>query len=215
MTDHAANLQQLRRLASGPSERRAARISVGHLFSRPCSSLVFLLAAAVLMLGPAVWGGQEDSVAEYELKAAILYNLPKFVEWPSDAYPDSQAPTVLCILGRDPFGSALASLVDRKVSTNRPILVRHLRETDPIDGCHVLFVSSSERRMVTQVFASVKGASVLTVGEMDQFAARGGIIQFALQEKEVHFEINRDAASREGLKISSRLLALGKVVSSH
>jgi hypothetical protein len=35
---------------------------------------------------------QENAVGEYELKAAILYNLTNFVEWPASAYPDSSAP---------------------------------------------------------------------------------------------------------------------------
>jgi uncharacterized protein DUF4154 len=47
---------------------------------------------------------------------------------------------------------------------------------------------------------------------MGQFAARGGIVQFSLEEKQVHFEINLEAASRANLKISSRLLALARIM---
>lgn len=56
-------------------------------------------------------------------------------------------------------------------------------------------------------------ANVLTVGETDQFAAHGGVIQLILRDKQVRFEINVDAASQEGLKISSKLLALARIVS--
>ena len=42
---------------------------------------------------------------------------------------------------------------------------------------------------------------MLTVGEMSQFAVHGGVIQFTLEEKQVHFEMNLDAAPRMELKI--------------
>ena len=47
---------------------------------------------------------------------------------------------------------------------------------------------------------------------MTQFAARGGIIQFAIEDQHVRFDINLEAASRAGLKISSKLLSVAKVV---
>src|ERR1700693_6193206 len=47
---------------------------------------------------------------------------------------------------------------------------------------------------------------------MSQFAVQGGIIQFTLEDKQVRFEINLDAASRMALKISSRLLVLARIV---
>jgi hypothetical protein len=49
---------------------------------------------------------------------------------------------------------------------------------------------------------------------MTQFAEHGGMIQFSLEDQRVHFEINLDAASRAGLKISSKLLALAQIVKS-
>jgi hypothetical protein len=76
----------------------------------------------------------------------------------------------------------------------------------------VLYISSSERKTVAQILTRLKGSSVLTVGEMSQFAVQGGVIQFTLEDKQVHFQINLDAASQMELKISSRLLVLARIV---
>jgi len=57
-----------------------------------------------------------------------------------------------------------------------------------------------------------KDSSVLTVSEMEQFARNRGMIQFIMQENRARFEINADAAKRAGLKISSKLLKLSRVV---
>ncbi|MGC2670251.1 MAG: YfiR family protein [Candidatus Acidiferrum sp.] len=146
------------------------------------------------------------------MKAAILYNLSRFVEWPPLSYADSHAPTVLCILGQDPFGNSLETLGQKQDTNGRPVSIRQLKNENGIRDCHVLYVSTSERKTVAQIFTRLKGSSVLTVGEMSQFAMQGGVIQFTLEDKQVHFEINLDAASRMALKISSRLLVLARIV---
>jgi hypothetical protein len=174
-------------------------------------SLLFWLAI-VQVLTPRVAVGQQDSAGEYELKAAMLYNLTRFVEWPPSAYTDAQAPTVLCLLGRDPFGDSLTKLAFHATASERPVQIRHIANDKEIRGCHVVYISSSERKSIAQIFPTLKGSNVLTVGEMAQFAARGGMIQFSLEEKQVRFEINLAAASEAELKISSRLLVLARIV---
>jgi hypothetical protein len=172
-------------------------------------SLVFCLAQWVT---PRIAAGQREATGEYELKAAMLYNLTRFVEWPPSAFHDPQAPIQLCIIGRDPFGSTLASIVVKQTVNGRPVLIRHSQNDAGILACHLLYISSSERKTISQIFATLKGSSVLTVGEMTQFAAHGGMIQFSLEEQHVRFDINLDAVSRAGLKLSSRLLVLARII---
>ena len=184
------------------------------LCARLLSSLRLHLSLGLIVMNlliPRAAVGQ-DSAGEYELKAAMLYNLARFVEWPASAYADAQAPTVLCILGRDPFGNALAALASNAPGGSRPVQVRRVQGSKEIRGCHVVYISSSERKGIAQILSTLKGASVLTVGEMAQFAARGGMIQFSLEEKQVRFEVNLEAASEADLKISSRLLVLARIV---
>ena len=163
---------------------------------------------------PGTATGQEDSVDEYKLKAAMLYNLTHFVEWPDSAYPDRQAPITLCILGQDPFASSLASTIPKETDNRRPMIVRHLQSDKETRGCHILYISSSERKTTAHIFSTLNGSCILTVGEMTQFAARGGIIQFSMEDQHVRFDINLEAASRAGLKISSKLLALAQIVNN-
>src|SRR4029077_10384351 len=112
----------------------------------------------------------------------------------------------------DPFGDALTSSIPKEGGKSRPVVVRRVQPGKEIRDCHVLYISSSERKTVGQIFSTLKGTNVLTVGEMSQFALNGGMVQFTLLDKQVQFEINLDAASDVGLKISSRLLALARIV---
>src|ERR1019366_9206706 len=75
-------------------------------------------------------------------------------------------------------------------------------------NCHILFISSSEKKRLPEIFASLKGASVLTVGETDHFTESGGMINFFLEGTKMRFQINKDAATSAGLKISSKLMSL-------
>lgn len=208
MSRHVQTFRSPKKRQAWRGSKRDARSVLG--MSRVC--LVFWLVLAVKAVIPQFAAAQGDSAGEYELKAAMLYNLTRFVEWPPTAYSSPQAPTILCILGRDPFGESLSSMVSKQTSNGRPVQIRRVRNDQEVGGCHALYISSSERKQVVQILSTVAGSPILTVGEIGQFAARGGMIQFGLQDKEVRFDINLDGALRAGLKISSRLLVLARVV---
>ena len=71
---------------------------------------------------------------ELAVKAAYLYKLAPFVDWPPGAL-DPQGPFNLCVVGRDPFGSVLDRAVAGQVIGGRPIAVRRLRTIDKGSGC--------------------------------------------------------------------------------
>jgi hypothetical protein len=76
------------------------------------------------------------------------------------------------------------------------------------EGCHILFISRSERGRIPQILQDLGTAPVLTVADTDGFLDDGGIINFRLEGSKVRFEINQQAAERVGIKISSKLLRL-------
>lgn len=194
---------------------RSAKLRLG--IPRPWGlrALTIFVLEIALVLAPVKVEAQQDSVGEYELKAAMLYNLMKFVEWPAAGNLNPQAPRVLCVVGWDPFGKSLDSVVANKSVNGRRIEIRRFekaKNTKSLRSCDVLYVSSSERKELDQIVFALQGADVLTVGEMSRFAERGGMVQFALVDKQLRLEINLDAVSQADLKISSKLLALAQIV---
>jgi len=83
---------------------------------------------------------------------------------------------------------------------------------DDLLRCHLVFISDSEARRVETILAPLASRPVLTVSDMTNFARQGGVIGFYPEGKKVRFEINVNTAQRSGLKISSDLLRLGKIV---
>ena len=167
------------------------------------------IALTVILLLPGRAAAQEAN--EYQVKAAFLFNFAKFVEWPSTAGADPNAPMVIGILGKDPFGPEIDRAIEGKTVNGRRLAVKRFSSLEAYEHCNILFVSSSERTNLSRILAAVRNRSVLTVSETDRFAQLGGIINFITIENRIRFEINQAAATRAGLKISSKLLSLGRV----
>jgi hypothetical protein len=174
-----------------------------------------LLLALIALLAPSelISASPPALAQEYEIKAVFLYNFAQFVEWPPDAFPDKSAPLVIGILGTDPFGAYMDDVVRGETVNGRPFVIRRFARADEVDGCHILFISSSESGHLDEILDSLKGKSVLTVGEMDGFSQFGGIIRFVTENNKVRLRINVTAAKLAGLKISSKLLRPAQIVS--
>lgn len=148
--------------------------------------------------------------------ADVLFDLARFVEWPRARFASADAPLVVGILGEDPFGPALDRELTHHRAHGRPIVVRRFRNLDGYRPCHVLFVGSSKARLMKEIldFLGFLGErSVLTVSERADFVRLGGVVRL-IQRPDgsgFDFEINRRAADRAHLEISSELLELAKV----
>lgn len=153
---------------------------------------------------------QAQSANEYQVKAAFLYNFAKFVDWPAEAFGGSNGTLIIGVVGEDPFGGTLDQAINGKSIGGRSLVVRRLKWGQDLRSCQILYISSSERKHLPQIIQSLRGASVLTVGDMGQFNQQGGIINFILEENKVKFEINSRGADQARLRISSKLLALAR-----
>jgi hypothetical protein len=153
-----------------------------------------------------------QATKEYEVKAAFLYNFVQFVEWPSDAFVDAQSPIVIGILGDDPFGASLDEIVRGEKVNNRSLVIQHYQRIEDIKDCQILFICQSENRRLEEIFPALKDRSILTVGDTDGFAKRGGMIRFVTEKNKIRFRINVEAAKAANLTISSKLLRLAEIV---
>ncbi len=169
-----------------------------------------LLAALLYFSGRAA--AQPGVYQEYDVKAAFLYNFAKFVEWPPDALGSPEEPMEICVFGDDPFGESLDAVVRGETLNGRRLVVRRTRSLADLRDCQAVFLPGAERSRLAEALATLRGASVLTVGEVDGFLSQGGMIRFVLDQGRVRFEINQEAAERGGLKLSSKLLRLARAV---
>ena len=150
--------------------------------------------------------------SEYQVKAAYLFNFGKFVEWPSDTAPQGATPLHLCVLDDKQFELTLRDVVNGKSIGSHPVWVMPVHAANQARDCQILFISSSHNKEALRVLEELRDTRTLTVGEMDGFVEAGGMINFVLDNDRVHFEVNAKAAESAGLRVSSRLLNVAKLV---
>ena len=168
-----------------------------------------LLAAGVFAVSrPAL----AEPMSEYQVKAAFLYNFAKFVKWPESALPESSTSFTVCVLGDHGSAPAIEETIGDKTLRDKRIIVKRVASAEAARSCQILFASGSDGSDPAKIAGALAGASVLTVGEVEHFAERGGIVNFKTEDNKVRFEINSDGAKRANLDVSSQLLKLAIIV---
>jgi hypothetical protein len=174
----------------------------------------WLCGAALLIVVAGVPSMRAEfaTLREYQVKALFLFNFAQFVDWPVSAFASDETPLRIGVLGADPFGTVLDAVVEGETIRQRPIVIRRSMQLLALRDCHVIFVSASERARVPAIIAATAGWPVLTVGDMPDFARRGGNVAFVFEGPKIRFEINRASARRNGLRLGSQLLSLARIV---
>jgi hypothetical protein len=183
-------------------------------WARACRTRVacLLLAGLAWPALPALSG--TTAIREYQVKAVFLFNFTQFVEWPAEAFAHPTAPLVIGVLGEDPFGAYLDETVRGETANGRSLIVERYRRVQEIGNCHILFISRSESERLDQILASLAGRPVLTVGDVEGFALRGGVIRLATVGGKIRMRVNLDSAKAAKLTISSKLLRPADIVGS-
>lgn len=171
-------------------------------------TIIFLLVIYILVaisFAPAEETTKEISKAD-KLKAVFIYNFTGYIQWPDAETSD---PFVIAIIGKSPLVIPLKEIAKKKkVSGNRKIEIKHLKNIEDIKACQILFISKSEKKRLEEIVKKVEGTHILTISDSKSFAARGVAINFVRVDEKVKFEMNRNVIAHSGFKVSSQLLQL-------
>jgi hypothetical protein len=166
-----------------------------------------------LLICLAVFGSAQAQAVytSYDVEAAYLYNFGKFVYWPGDP-SGASTPFTICILGDDPFGEDLNTLVANETIQGRPITTKHLSSASSSDTCQIVFLGLSEQARLAKDLTELSKRPILTVSNLPGFLEYGGVIQFLQQNNRVRFAVNLTPAEQSGLVLSSELLKVAMYV---
>ena len=167
------------------------------------SSLCISLFVIIISAGLAV-----AAEGEYKVKAAMLYNFAKFVEWPGDSF-GSDSRIVYCIAGKSPLNDQMMQMQGKSVK-GMTVFVRQIVKPNDMAGCQTLFISHSESARLSAYLKESSHHKILTVSDLEHFAESGGMIGFIEYENKIRFEINQETVSKQGIQISSHLLNLAR-----
>ncbi len=167
----------------------------------------FMIALVLISLSATA----DEVSREYRIKAAFIYNFTKFVMWPQQNPNFDDESFNVCILGDDRL-TAAASTIQGKLVQGKVLQIKTITNAGENGECEIIFLAISNTEQLQQALESIKGTSVLSVGDSSDFVDKGGIIGLFVENNRVRFDINKLAADDNGLKINSRLLELANRV---
>jgi hypothetical protein len=175
--------------------------------------------AAVLVLAicntgtNAVDAAVNAQVAEYDLKAALVYRTAKFIEWPASAFAGPNSAFVVCVVGDNISAAAAFRALESKTIGTRAVSVRRITG-DMLDlrQCHTAYFPSDAADQIAYVADKLQSAPVLTVGDNKGFVERGGMLSLIMNPERVSFLVALSATKRAQLGVSSQLLQLATVI---
>ena len=172
---------------------------------------IVLMALSAFVFG-APFVPSASAQSKDEIMAAFLLNFARYVEWPKDAFDRNDMPVRFCMLSSKEFKGVVSETVSGKTVADRPVVVQWTSDLSNSTDCHVLFIGSDFKEPHSKAVAALDGKSVFAIADQEGFAEAGGVANFFRADNRIRFEINPAAAKKAGLKISSRLLRLAKVV---
>lgn len=176
------------------------------------SDVLFRVGLTLLALGGMLGLRTSAQTASApDVTAAYLTNLVRFTVWPAEALP-ADAPLVLCVEGSGPVADALETMTRSRRIAGHTLAVRRVKLEDALQPCHLLYATQLAREQADRLLRATEKLPILTVSDSADFARRGGIANFFVENERLRFAVNPEAAERAGLRISSRLLSLSVIV---
>ena len=168
---------------------------------------VLVIAALVTLLMPAPAFSDEP---EERIKAAFVYQFTNYIDWPDDALKPKSA-FVIDVVGRSPLIDELQALAKAKTVKGRPIEVA-ADDGSRAAAAQVVIVNTTDEAVLARLAAKLKNTPCLIVSEGPDFARKGSMVNFFVEQGRLRFEVNRSAVTAARLHIAAPLLALARLV---
>ncbi len=157
-------------------------------------------------------GSSASAALERSVKAAFLYKFLGYTEFPPSSFADPAAPLVIGVLGADELAAELARIVAGRNVLGRPVQVKTVKDGEVPAGVHLLFIGGSDNTRVRSALKTLATAPMLVVTETDNGLLYGSVINFKIVEERVRFDVSLEAADKNSVKLSSRLLTVANHV---
>jgi len=168
---------------------------------------------AALLLVLIIPAGAAEAYEEYRVKSEFVERFTRFIWWPKRALEDSKTPFVIGIVGRkDPIIPYLRKMARARRIKDRPIRIRVITALSQIDRCQILWISQRRPWELSAILARTRDKPILTISDSKDFAQDGGHINIIRRGIRLGFAINLKITRESGLRMSAKLLRLGRIV---
>lgn len=147
------------------------------------------------------WAQQDEGA----VKAAFIYNLVNFIEWPGVVKGTKR--TTVCLVGDS---HDIVSYLN-EISKKAPIDIINKSRDSRLTDCQILYIGDMDKVDVEYLIEKSRSLPILTVSSTKDFVSKKGVIGFTTEAGQVKLEINVTSAQESRLVIDSELLELVKI----
>jgi hypothetical protein len=161
-------------------------------------------ACFVLLASFALPAQERDEKA---VRAAFVFSLSQYVEWPS-----KRDQLTIAYVGDGPMGKTLQKILEGKLSANRRVHIVLSPSAEALEKCEVVYIGYASSARSRLELDQLRPRSVLTIGDAAWFAGNGGMIGLVTSGDQIKLQVNLKVLEAAQLKISSRVLKLATIV---
>lgn len=145
----------------------------------------------------------------YKMHTVFIFSFTRYIQWP-EAYNGGDFE--ILVLGDSPIIEELRAMAQAKKVGDRTIKVTKINSPSEIRKCNILYIPAVQSPQISEVLEKVATRSILIVTEEPGLGAKGSNVNFITKEGKLAFELNQNAASKQGLKISNELSRLAILI---
>jgi hypothetical protein len=166
-----------------------------------------VIICAFILLGISFKGFTQEE----KFKALFIYNFTKHIEWPASA---KSGDFIIGVVNDNVLYDKIVEITTGKMAGAQKIVVVKFANPEEITKCHILFVSgsSSGNKNLPVIMEKTAGQNTLLVTERPGLATKGASINFVVQDGKLKFELNKNTAAEQSLKVSSYLENLAIII---
>ena len=135
-------------------------------------------------------------------QSMFIYNFCRFVEWPQSATSGS---FIIGVLGGTDITTALSEYTAGKMVGMQSIVVKQYKDVASLDNCQILFIAYSKCGSLPEIVSKIGSYPTLSVADRKNSLVQGAAINFLLDDDRLKFELSVANATKNGIKINSKL----------
>ncbi|MBQ3634324.1 MAG: YfiR family protein [Bacteroidales bacterium] len=144
-----------------------------------------------------------------KFQALYLLQFAKNTSWPTE---DDSKPFVITVVGDNALASELKSIVSSKTVGSRKITVVESATATGLSKSDIIFLGEAKSSQIGALVSAQGANKVLIVSGAKGMCAQGAGISFVPEGGKLNFEIHEGNIVKHGIKISQKIVALGKQI---
>ena len=164
----------------------------------------------LLVVGLSFKGAAQTSEREYALKAGLIYNFALFSD--NTLISSKHMSNYTICSTSTTFVNIARKVLKDKIIHQHNVVIKDSSTSDiNSDECHIIFFDQSDLFTQYQNLHPITASGIMLIGEIPNFIDLGGHINFIHLSGKIRFEINPDKLKESNIKISSKVIRLGKI----